>query len=120
MSPRVASLSNWRSSIATAFAMPEAWRATCLRKREARPSADAEGAEIYAETVSNGDPTFAGPLAGASLGLAVYHVFDPEIRAEIDDAVWEEQVSMMEMVLDPEALAAAVKSMREQYSQFKL
>ena len=83
-------------------------------------SSDAEGAEIYAETVTNGDPTFAGPLAGASLGLAVYHVFDPEIRAEIDDAVWEEQVSMMEMVLDPEALAAAVKSMREQYSQFKL
>ena len=83
-------------------------------------SSDAEGAEIYAETVSNGDPTFAGPLAGASLGLAVYHVFDPEIRAEIDDAVWAEQVSMMEMVLDPEALAAAVKSMREQYSQFKL
>ena len=83
-------------------------------------SSDAEGAEIYAETVTNGDPTFAGPLAGASLGLPVYHVFDPEIRAEIDDAVWEEQVSMMEMVLDPEALAAAVKSMREQYSQFKL
>ena len=27
-------------------------------------SSDAEGAEIYAETVSNGDPTFAGPLAG--------------------------------------------------------
>lgn len=83
-------------------------------------SSDAEGAEIYAETVTNGDPTFAGPLAGAPLGLPVYHVFDPEIRAEIDDAVWEEQISMMEMVLDPEALAAAVKSMREQYSQFKL
>ena len=83
-------------------------------------SSDAEGAEIYAETVSNGDPTFAGPLAGASLGLAVYHVFDPEIRAEIDDAVWEEQVSMMEMVLDPPALAAAVKGMREQYSKTKL
>jgi len=27
---------------------------------------------------------------------------------------------MMEMVLDPEALAAAVKSMREQYSKFTL
>ena len=26
-------------------------------------SSDAEGAEIYAETVTNGDPTFAGPLA---------------------------------------------------------
>ena len=27
-------------------------------------SSDAEGAEIYAETVTAGDPTFAGPLAG--------------------------------------------------------
>jgi len=36
-------------------------------------SSDPEGAEIYAETVTNGDPTFAGPLAGVSLGLPVYH-----------------------------------------------
>ena len=80
-------------------------------------SSDAEGAEIYAETVTNGDPTFAGPLAGVPLGLAVYHVFDEEIRAECDPAQWEEQISMMEMVLDPEALAAAVKGMRDKYSK---
>ena len=83
-------------------------------------SSDPEGAEIYAETVTNGDPTYAGPLAGVSLGLPVYHVFDEDIRSECDQQQWEEQISMMEMVLDPEALAAAVKSMREQYSQFKL
>ncbi len=83
-------------------------------------SSDAEGAEIYAETVTNGDPTFAGPLAGVPLGLAVYHIFDEEIRAECDDAQWEEQISMMEMVLDPESLAAAVKGMRDQFSKFKL
>lgn len=83
-------------------------------------SSDAEGAEIYAETVTNGDPTFAGPLAGVSLGLSVYHVFDEDIRSECDDAQWEEQISMMEMVLDPETLAAAVKSMRDEYSKFKL
>ena len=80
-------------------------------------SSDAEGAEIYAETVSNGDPTFAGPLAGVSLKLPVYHIFDPVIRAECDPKAWEEQISMMEMVLDPEALAAAVKGMRDQYSE---
>ena len=45
-------------------------------------SSDAEGAEIYAETVTNGDPTFAGPLAGVPLGRAVYHVFDEEIRSD--------------------------------------
>jgi betaine reductase len=82
-------------------------------------SSDAEGAEIYAETVTNGDPTFAGPLAGVSLGLAVYHIFDDEIRAECDPQQWEEQVSMMEMVLDPPALAEAVRGMREQYSKYQ-
>ena len=83
-------------------------------------SSDAEGAEIYAETVTNGDPTFAGPLAGVPLGLAVYHVFDEAIRSETAPALWEEQISMMEMVLDTEALAKAVAGMREQYSKFAL
>lgn len=80
-------------------------------------SSDAENAEIYAETVSNGDPTYAGPLAGVSLGLPVYHIFDPVIRAECDPAAWEEQISMMEMVLDPDGLAAAVKGIRDQFSK---
>lgn len=79
-------------------------------------SSDAEGAEIYAETVTAGDPTYAGPLAGVSLGLPVYHVFDPVIKEEADPAVWEEQIGMMEMVLDTEALADAVRKMREEHS----
>lgn len=83
-------------------------------------ASDAEGAEIYAETVTNGDPTFAGPLAGVPLGLAVYHIFDEIIRAECDEAQWEEQVAMMEMVLDTEALSAAVKSMREEFGKYSL
>lgn len=83
-------------------------------------SSDAEGAEIYAETVTNGDPTFAGPLAGVPLGLAVYDIFEDEIRSEADPAAWEENISMMEMVLEPEALCAAVKGIREQYSQHTL
>ncbi len=83
-------------------------------------SSDAEGAEIYAETVANGDPTYAGPLAGVPLGLAVYHMFEPEIKEEVDPAVWEEQMGMMEMVLDPEALSQAVAKMREQCSKYTL
>ena len=81
-------------------------------------SSDAEGAEIYAETVTNGDPTFAGPLAGVSLGLAVYHVFDEEIRSECNEAQWEEQISMMEMVLEVDEIIAEMKSIREQHSKF--
>ena len=46
-------------------------------------AAEGEGAGLAAETVTNGDPTFAGPLAGVSLGLRVYHVCEPEVKAEI-------------------------------------
>ncbi|MFA0889681.1 MAG: glycine/sarcosine/betaine reductase complex selenoprotein A, partial [Synergistales bacterium] len=42
------------------------------------------------------------------------------IREEADAALWEEQISMMEMVLDTEALAKAVAGMREQYSKYSL
>jgi len=75
-------------------------------------SSDAEGAGIYAETVTAGDPTFAGPLAGVALGLPVYHIFEEAVRAEADPAEWENQVSMMEMVLDTAALAKSVADMR--------
>lgn len=83
-------------------------------------SSDAEGAEIYAETVTLGDPTFAGPLAGVPLGLCVYHVFDEAMKSEADPTAWEEQISMMEMVLDPPKLAAAVTKMRETNSKYSL
>lgn len=80
-------------------------------------ASDAEGAGIYAETVTAGDPTYAGPLAGVPLGLPVYHILDPLLKAEANAAAWEEQISMMEMVLDGEKLAAAVKDMRDQHGK---
>lgn len=83
-------------------------------------SSDAEGAEIYAETVTAGDPTFAGPLAGVPLGLATYHVVEPEIKEEVDPSLWEDQVGMMEMVLDVDALTASVRSMREESGSYSL
>jgi betaine reductase len=78
---------------------------------------DAEGASIYAETVTAGDPTFAGALAGAQLGLPVYHILDPLVKAVADPAIWEEQIGMMELVLNGEALAASVKEMRDLHSK---
>jgi len=80
-------------------------------------SGDPEGSGIYAETVTAGDPTYAGPLAGVPLGLPVYHVFDPAIKAEADPAAWEEHIGMMELVLDTEKLAASVKEMREKFGK---
>lgn len=76
-------------------------------------SPDYESAEIYAETVTTGDPTFAGPLAGVSLGLPVYHILEDEVKEHIDQAVYEQQVGMMEMVLDKEAISKSMKKIRE-------
>ena len=71
---------------------------------------EAEASGLAAETVSAGDPTFAGPLAGVSLGLKAYHMF--ELKDEIDPAIYEEQIAMMEMVLDVDAIVAEVKNYR--------
>ena len=58
--------------------------------------AEAEASGLAAETVTNGDPTFAGPLAGVQLGLRVHHIVDTEIKDEVDADVYDEQVGMME------------------------
>jgi len=83
-------------------------------------SSDAEGASIYAETVTAGDPTFAGPLAGVQLGLAVYHIFDPVFKEKVDPNLWEDQLGMMEMVLDVDSLVNAVAEMRKEHSKYVL
>ena len=47
-------------------------------------AAEGEAAGLAAETVTAGDPTFAGPLTGVQLGLTVYHVCEPEIKIGAD------------------------------------
>lgn len=79
-------------------------------------TAEAESAGLTAETVTAGDPTYAGPLAGVSLGLSVYHIF--ELKDEVDAQVYDDQCSMMEMVLDVDAINAEVGAMRQQHSMF--
>lgn len=81
-------------------------------------ASEAEASGLAAETVTAGDPTFAGPLTGVSLGLRVYHVCEPEIKDEVDPAVYEEQVSMMEMVLDVDEIISEMTSIREQYCKY--
>jgi betaine reductase len=72
---------------------------------------DPEAAEISAETVILGDPAYAGALAGAQLGLDVYHVLDDDVKADVPDDIWEDQIGLMADVLDGAELSAAVRSM---------
>ena len=81
-------------------------------------AAEGEGAGLAAETVTNGDPTFAGPLTGVQLGLTVYHICEPEIKAEVDPAVYDEQVGMMEMVMDVDDIISEMSSIRDEYCKY--
>jgi betaine reductase len=81
-------------------------------------AAEAEASGLAAETVTNGDPTFAGPLTGVSLGLRVYHVCEPSIKAEFDQGVYDEQVGMMEMVLNVDEIVNEMDNIRSQYCKY--
>jgi glycine/sarcosine/betaine reductase complex component A len=72
-----------------------------------------ESSEIYARTVTEGDPSWVGPLAGIPLGLPVYHVLEPEMKEQFDAAIYDEQVSIMESVLETDEIIAAVRLVRE-------
>ena len=76
-------------------------------------AAEGEAAGLAAETVTAGDPTFAGPLTGVQLGLQVYHVCEPEMKEEFDEAVYDEQISMMEMVLDVDDIISEMTAIRD-------
>ena len=81
-------------------------------------AAEGEAAGLAAETVTAGDPTFAGPLAGVQLGLSVFHVCENEIKDEVDSSVYDDQISMMEMDMDVDDIAKEMSSIREQYCKY--
>jgi hypothetical protein len=68
---------------------------------------------LYALTVTEGDPTWAGPLAGEALGLPVFHVIEPEVKAQVDEQVYQAEVAMTELALEePDEIVAAVRGVR--------
>jgi glycine/sarcosine/betaine reductase complex component A len=67
---------------------------------------DADGAASFAGTVSAGELTFAGPLAGVPLGLAVFHVVEPAIKAQIPNDVYEKDPAVIEDVVDVDAICS--------------
>jgi glycine/sarcosine/betaine reductase complex component A len=72
----------------------------------------AESAELFALTVTQGDPAWAGALAGMALNLPVYHIMEPEVKGLISADIYERELSLAELVLDGEALTEAVRKVR--------
>lgn len=73
---------------------------------------DPDSAELAAETVHNGDPTYAGPLAGVSLGLPVYHILEDEIQSQVDPVKYQAEVGLMALTLDKDKIREGMERVR--------
>ena len=71
-----------------------------------------ESTDLFAETLREGDPSWAGALAGVRLGLPIFHITEPEVRAQIPEDVYDAQVGLAETVLDVEAIAGVLRGRR--------
>jgi glycine/sarcosine/betaine reductase complex component A len=74
---------------------------------------DASGVEVFAETVTEGDPSYAGPLAGVSLKIPVYHVLEEEVMAVVPETIREEKLQLSSLVIDVEPMRQVLQAARE-------
>jgi glycine/sarcosine/betaine reductase complex component A len=74
---------------------------------------EASGVEVFAETVTAGDPSYAGPLAGVSLKIPVYHVLEEEVMAVVPEAIREEKLQLSSLVIDVEPMRQVLQAARE-------
>ena len=71
-----------------------------------------ESTRLYAMTVDQGDPSWAGALAGSALGLPAYHIIEQEIKNQIDPSTYEAEVGLAEIVLDSDEIVKALSEVR--------
>jgi betaine reductase len=79
-------------------------------------ASDIEGSMISAQTVTVGDPSFTGPLAGVSLGLPVYHIIEPAMKEAVPEDIYQENVGIWELAVDTEKIGREFKAIREKNS----
>lgn len=71
-----------------------------------------ESSQVQFETVTTGDPSYAGPLAGVELGLDAYHVFEPRMKAAIRPDQYADLIETLEMGLESDDIVSALAEMR--------
>ncbi len=69
--------------------------------------------EVGSRTVIEGDPSWSGPLAGKSLRLMVFHVLEPQIRSQIPQDVYEEEMMLLELAVGEEKIDKIVAMMEK-------
>jgi len=73
---------------------------------------EADGVEVFAETVTRGDPSYAGPLAGVALNIPVYHVLEEEVMAGVPAQLRDEKLQLSSLVIDVDPLHQVLQAAR--------
>jgi len=68
---------------------------------------------MIALTLTQGDPSYAGPLAGVPLGLPVYHILEDAVKDAIPADVYEREIGPMEFVLDRAGIIDGLSQARQ-------
>ena len=74
---------------------------------------ESRGVEVFAETVTQGDPSYAGPLAGVALKIPVYHVLEEDVMAVVPEAIRDEKLQLSSLVIDVEPMRQVLRAARE-------
>jgi glycine reductase len=53
-----------------------------------------------------------GPLAGVAMNIPVFHIMEPEIKAQIDPNVYAEHLGLMEIALDVDKITEGLNRVR--------
>ena len=73
---------------------------------------EANGVEVFAETVTEGDPSFAGPLAGVALKIPVYHMLEEDVMDQVPEKLREEKLQLSALVIDMEPMHQVLEASR--------
>src|SRR5438874_3536601 len=73
---------------------------------------EANGVEVFAETVTEGDPSYAGPLAGVALKIPVYHILEEDLMTEVPEKLRDEKLQLSSLVIDIEPMHQVLKASR--------
>ena len=73
----------------------------------------AESSRLYALTVTEGDPAWAGALSGTALALPVFHVTEDDVKAQVSPDVYEKHVALMEFSQEVDEIRRTVRAVRE-------
>ena len=76
--------------------------------------------EVGSRTVIEGDPSWSGPLAGVSLNLKVFHIFEPEFKNRIPQDVFDEELMLLELAVGDEKIDKTVAMMEKFRSQISI